>query len=94
MLAGKLQPDDQSSEVPELLVSYKPQQITAKSERTVRILLQHKINEMLHHPTFKTDVLGPLQVERLYDLEVGPSLGGDHQFRCKTCREESCNESL
>lgn len=70
MLAGKLKPDDPSVEVPELSISYKPQKISPKYEGTVRQLLMDRILDMLNHPTFKTDVMKPLEMERLLDLEV------------------------
>ncbi|KAI6195552.1 Pixie [Aphelenchoides fujianensis] len=70
MLAGKLAPDDPSCEVPELNISYKPQKITPTYDGTVRMLLLDRIYEMFSHPTFKTDVMNPLQMDRLLDLEV------------------------
>lgn len=70
MLAGKLKPDDPSIEVPELSISYKPQKIAPKYDGTVVSLLRDRIPEMLTHPTFKTDVMNPLQMDRLLDLEV------------------------
>ncbi|KAI6174489.1 Pixie [Aphelenchoides bicaudatus] len=79
MLAGKLKPDDPSIEVPELSISYKPQKIAPKYEGTVRQLLMDRILDMLNHPTFKTDVMNPLQMERLLDLEVQNLSGGELQ---------------
>ncbi|KAI1729102.1 ABC transporter domain-containing protein [Ditylenchus destructor] len=79
MLAGNLKPDDDEVEVPELSISYKPQKIAPKYEGTVMSLLLEKIPDMVHHPTFKTDVLNPLQMERLLDLEVQNLSGGELQ---------------
>ncbi|KAI6205169.1 hypothetical protein M3Y94_00762200 [Aphelenchoides besseyi] len=79
MLAGKLAPDDPSVEVPELNISYKPQKISPKYAGTVRELLLDRIYEMFSHPTFKTDVLNPLQIDRLLDLQVQNLSGGELQ---------------
>jgi len=79
MLAGKLKPDDPSIEVPELNISYKPQKIAPKYDGTVRFLLMDRIPQMFTHPTFKTDVMNPLQMERLLDLEVQNLSGGELQ---------------
>lgn len=79
MLAGNLKPDDDGVEVPELSISYKPQKIAPKYEGTVMDLLLEKIPDMVRHPTFKTDVLNPLQMERLLDLEVQNLSGGELQ---------------
>ena len=54
-----------------LNVSYKPQKISPKSQGTVRQLLHEKIRDAYIHPQFVTDVIKPLQVEQLYDQEVG-----------------------
>ncbi|KAH7684763.1 ATP-binding cassette sub-family E member 1 (Ribonuclease 4 inhibitor), partial [Aphelenchoides avenae] len=69
MLAGQLQPDEGSEEVPELSISYKPQKIAPKFEGTVYQLLLARIPDMVTHPAFKSDVLNPLQMDRLMDLE-------------------------
>jgi ATP-binding cassette subfamily E protein 1 len=79
LLAGKLKPDDPSAEVPELSISYKPQKISPKYQGTVVSLLRERIPEMLTHPTFKTEVMNPLQMERLFDLEVQNLSGGELQ---------------
>ena len=55
---------------PVLHVSYKPQKISPKSQGTVRMLLHDKIRDAYIHPQFVTDVIKPLQVERLFDQEV------------------------
>lgn len=69
MLAGNLKPDD-GGKMPALNISYKPQKISPKSEKTVQSLLYDKIRTAFTHPQFSTDVLKPLQMERLYDQEV------------------------
>lgn len=70
MLAGSLKPDDPETEVPTLSISYKPQKIAPKYDGLVRHFLMEKIPDMYCHPTFKTDVMIPLQIERLMDLQV------------------------
>ena len=70
LLAGLLKPDDESIEVPELNVSYKPQKISPKFPGTVRQLLHKKIRDTFMHPQFNTDVSKPLQLEPLLDQEV------------------------
>jgi ATP-binding cassette subfamily E protein 1 len=69
MLAGLLEPDI-GNKVPVLNVSYKPQKISPKSQGTVRQLFHEKIRDAYTHPQFITDVVKPMQVENLFDLEV------------------------
>jgi len=78
MLAGLLQPDG-DQKVPQLNVSYKPQKISPKSQGSVRLLLHAKIRDAYIHPQFITDVLKPLQIERLMDQEVQNLSGGELQ---------------
>ncbi|CAH8483113.1 unnamed protein product [Dicrocoelium dendriticum] len=78
MLAGSLKPDDESK-LPVMHVSYKPQKISPKSEKTVQNLLLEKIRDSFTHPQFATDVLKPLQMERLYDQQVTSFW---HRFSC------------
>ncbi|BHF65666.1 ATP-binding cassette sub- E member 1 [Sparganum proliferum] len=78
MLAGNLKPDEGST-CPPLNVSYKPQKISPKSEKTVQMLLYEKIRDSFTHPQFSTDVLKPLQMERLYDQQVMNLSGGELQ---------------
>ncbi|KAI8911145.1 P-loop containing nucleoside triphosphate hydrolase protein [Gorgonomyces haynaldii] len=78
MLAGVLKADG-DEQVPELNVSYKPQKIAPKFEGTVRMLLLKKIKGMFMHPQFQTDVVKPLNVERLLDQPVTTLSGGELQ---------------
>ncbi|TGZ68679.1 hypothetical protein CRM22_004141 [Opisthorchis felineus] len=78
MLAGSLKPDDEAK-LPVMHVSYKPQKISPKSEKTVQNLLLEKIRDSFTHPQFGTDVLKPLQMERLYDQQVMNLSGGELQ---------------
>jgi len=78
MMAGILKPDNEE-EIPALNVSYKPQKISPKSRGTVRMLLHGKIRDAYIHPQFITDVLKPLQIERIMDQEVQNLSGGELQ---------------
>lgn len=79
ILAGGLKPDAGDSELPALNISYKPQKISPKSQKTVKELLMEKINDMYRHPQFQTDVLKPLEIERIQDLMVNELSGGELQ---------------
>lgn len=70
ILAGNLQVDDDLTEIPRLNISYKPQKISPKSQCSVRHLLYEKIPDMINHAQFKTDVLSPLMIDDLLNLEV------------------------
>jgi ATP-binding cassette subfamily E protein 1 len=78
MLAGLL-PADGDEQVPELLVSYKPQKIAPKFPGTVRMLLLKKIRASFMHPQFISDVIKPLQIEAIIDQEVTTLSGGELQ---------------
>jgi len=78
MMAGILKPDGDVT-VPVLNVSYKPQKISPKSQGSVRLLLHNRIRDSYIHPQFITDVLKPLQIERLMDQEVQNLSGGELQ---------------
>jgi ATP-binding cassette subfamily E protein 1 len=79
MLAGKLKPDDESIEVPELNVSFKPQKIAPKFPGTVRELLMRKIKDAFIHPQFQADVFKPLTINHLLDQKVLHLSGGELQ---------------
>lgn len=79
MLAGGLQPDAGDSELPALNISYKPQKISPKSEVSVKDLLMSKIFDMYRHQQFQTDVLKPLEIERIQDQMVKDLSGGELQ---------------
>jgi len=79
MMAGKLEPDEESGKVPELNISYKPQKISPKSQGTVRQLLHDKIRDAYVHPQFVADVMRPLKVEDIIDQEVQNLSGGELQ---------------
>lgn len=79
ILAGGLKPDAGDNELPSLNISYKPQKISPKSQKTVKELLMEKIFDMYRHPQFQTDVLKPLEMERIQDQMVADLSGGELQ---------------
>lgn len=60
-------------------VSYKPQKISPKFTGSVVQLLHTKIRDSYVHPQFTTDVIKPLQVDKLFDQEVLNLSGGELQ---------------
>ena len=66
-------------EIPSMNVSYKPQKISPKFTGTVVQLLHTKIRDSYVHPQFTTDVIKPLQVDKLFDQEVLNLSGGELQ---------------
>mmetsp|Transcript_13980 Transcript_13980/g.28652 ORF Transcript_13980/g.28652 Transcript_13980/m.28652 type:complete len:633 (+) Transcript_13980:118-2016(+) len=87
MLAGLLKSDEEEKDpdgevgVPELNISYKPQKISPKFEGTVRTLLHKRIRDAYVHPQFISDVMKPMKMEPIIDLEVQNLSGGELQ-RC------------
>ncbi|KFK38664.1 hypothetical protein AALP_AA3G144000, partial [Arabis alpina] len=80
MLAGALQPDEGVEvDMPEFNVSYKPQTYDAKRECTVRNLFHQKIRDAYMHPQFVSDVIKPLQIEKLFDQAINTLSGGESQ---------------
>lgn len=96
MLAGALSADDESIELPSLSVSYKPQTISPTFGGTVIELFESRIREAYHHPQFISDVIKPMEVEKLKDLQV--NLAGLHTafivFRFRICQAGSFREWL
>lgn len=79
MMAGKLEPDQGSGEIPSLNISYKPQKISPKSQNTVHAMLHDKIRDAYVHPQFVADVMRPLKMDDLMDQEVQNLSGGELQ---------------
>jgi ATP-binding cassette subfamily E protein 1 len=79
MMAGKIEPDTGSGEIPSLNISYKPQKISPKSKNTVHQLLHEKIRDAYVHPQFLADVMRPLKIDDLMDQEVQNLSGGELQ---------------
>ena len=76
MMAGKLDPDEGNADIPTLNISYKPQKISPKSEKTVQQMLHEKIRDAYVHPQFVADVMKPLNMQDLMDQEVQNLSGG------------------
>jgi ATP-binding cassette subfamily E protein 1 len=79
VMAGILKPDDEETELPRLLVSYKPQTIAPKFQGSVRDLLFTKLKDSWSAPLFKTEVLTPLDMDGLLDNDVQTLSGGELQ---------------
>lgn len=79
LLAGIIQPDDTTIEMPKLSISYKPQTISPKFQGTVQELLYTKLKENWSSAIFKTEVLVPLDIESLLDNDVQNLSGGELQ---------------
>jgi len=79
MMAGKLEPDTGSGEVPALNISFKPQKISPKHQGTTRQLLHERIREAYVHPQFVADVMRPLKIDDIIDQEVQNLSGGELQ---------------
>ena len=62
-----------------MAVSYKPQNISPKFPGTVQELLFDKLKDVMMQQQFLTDVVKPLTVHNLYDLEVQKLSGGELQ---------------
>ena len=62
-----------------MAISYKPQNISPKFPGTVQELLFDKLKDILIQPGFQSDVVKPLNVNILYDLEVQKLSGGELQ---------------
>ena len=79
MMAGRLEPDSGSGDIPKLNISYKPQKISPKSQHSVVNLLHDKIRDAYIHPQFIADVMRPLKIDKLMDQEVQNLSGGELQ---------------
>ena len=65
--------------MPRLSISYKPQTIAPKFEGTVQELFVTKLKDAWSTSIFKTEVLGPLDIEPLLDNAVKTLSGGELQ---------------
>jgi len=79
MMAGKLEPDSGTVEIPSLNISYKPQKITPRHQGTVQMLLHDRIRDAYILPQFVADVMRPLKIDALMDQEVQNLSGGELQ---------------
>ncbi len=62
-----------------MVVSYKPQTIAPKWPGTVEELLHEKLKEVITHQQFLSEVVKPMSVHNLFDLEVQKLSGGELQ---------------
>jgi ATP-binding cassette subfamily E protein 1 len=80
ILAGKIKCDSEDGEqLEDLAVSCKPQMFTPKYQGTVRQLLLEKIQNSILDPQFQSDVVKPMQVDKMMDFEVQTLSGGQLQ---------------
>jgi ATP-binding cassette subfamily E protein 1 len=77
LLAGIAKPNN--VEMTKFNVSFKPQHITPRYEGTVRSLLFEKLSTLWQHPQFLSDVIKPLQIDKLFDNKVKTLSGGELQ---------------
>lgn len=78
MLCGKIDPDS-GHKIPVLNVSYKPQIIEPSYQGTVEQLLYGRIADAMINPQFKSDVIKPMEIERLFDHAITTLSGGEIQ---------------
>ncbi|XP_042031489.1 ABC transporter E family member 2-like [Salvia splendens] len=82
MLAGLLNPDSvegSDMEIPEFNVSYKPQKMSPKVKCSAGMLLRSKIPDACMDPHFVSDVMKPLLIEQLMDIQIENLSGGELQ---------------
>ncbi len=77
ILAGVLQDDEKKIKL-NLKVSYKPQYVRADVEMSVGMFLR-KINPMVDSSYYKTELIKPLDIERLMDRNLTELSGGELQ---------------
>ncbi|CAB3287055.1 RNase L inhibitor [Methanocaldococcus lauensis] len=78
LLAGVIKPDEgEVTKESEIKVSYKPQYISPDYDGTVEDLLSSIIN--IHTSYYKSEIINPLQLEKLLDRNVKELSGGELQ---------------
>ena len=78
MIAGELEPDQGWCPM-EASVSYKPQHVTADFEGNVQLWLDVEIGAKWRSGEFHTQVIRPLQIDKILDLEASRLSGGELQ---------------
>eukprot|EP00917_Polyrhabdina_sp_WS-2016_P006627 GHVP01014761.1.p1 GENE.GHVP01014761.1~~GHVP01014761.1.p1 ORF type:complete len:609 (+),score=101.34 GHVP01014761.1:1149-2975(+) len=78
MLAG-IEGKKENEEIPELVVSYKPQTLGLKTERTVREIMLEQLGNFFGNSQFIVDIVKPLGIEGLYDNTIKTLSGGELQ---------------
>ncbi len=78
MLSGTIKPDSGQVEN-QLRVAYKPQYISPDFDGTVYELFSTTMKEKMEDQFIKNEIIGPLDVEELYDKNVNDLSGGELQ---------------
>ncbi|WMT51482.1 MAG: ribosome biogenesis/translation initiation ATPase RLI [Ferroplasma sp.] len=78
ILSGVIKPDSGSVEN-ELRIAYKPQYISSDYDGTVYELLSNALKEKMEDVFIKNEILSPLNIEELYDKDMGDLSGGELQ---------------
>lgn len=79
LLAGIEKPDKGSPASSDLTVSYKPQYISAEYDGTVEMLLRAVAKNEFGASWFKSEIIQPLNIQRLLDRQVRELSGGELQ---------------
>lgn len=79
LLAGIETPDKGRPVRSDLTVSYKPQYISAEYEGTVEMLLRAVAKDQFGSSWFKSEIIQPLNIQRLSDRQVKELSGGELQ---------------
>lgn len=77
ILAGLIKVD--GFDRPDMRVSIKDQEVYVDSDMTVHDYIYHKIGNTLYNQEFKTGVLNPLAIDKLFDLTIKNISGGQIQ---------------
>lgn len=78
MLGGEITPDN-TSDIPKITVSIKPQKIVPKYADTVRSLFLAKARNALVDALFANDVMNPLKIPLLFERKLKELSGGELQ---------------
>ena len=78
ILAGVVSPDSGTLSRT-LKISYKPQYISTDYDGTVSTLLMQALGENMQNTMVKNEIIHPLEIEELYDLNVQDLSGGELQ---------------
>jgi len=79
LLAGVEKPSKGSPAMGDLTVSYKPQYISSEYEGTVEMLLRTVAKTEFGSSWFKSEIMQPLNIQRLLDRQVSELRGGELQ---------------
>ncbi len=79
ILAGLIEPDEEEIQNNDIKVSYKPQYISPSFEGNVRMLFLKTIGRVFRASWFKSDVIRPLGLDKLFDQQVDTLSGGELQ---------------